>query len=408
MMAIVDARHPASVRRLWGMTNLERILHLLMEQGVTQVVLMRTQDGQALRWKNRRPMQRLAVHEFTGSLDEAIEEARRCGVDAVFVLDGRVACDRRILAHLAVGNGSGAVVIHDRQAAVALVRRDGLHRVAVPLPDRVYEATLALVGQPQRPGELDSYIPALRHRIEPYLIPLETPDDERAARSIMFRLAYKGGLDFIYLYGYRPIVRAVVSLTSPTPLTPNEVTIGYLVVALAALPFLAKGAFAAGLLLCLVSMIGDATDGVLARLTFQTSRLGHYLDKYSHRVYHSLWYVAIGWGLSGGTVESPVFWNGLLLVLMYIVSRHITGSFKARYKISIFDITPFDRFFRLIAGARWNINMLVFTIGLLVGRPAAFFYGMSGWGFVALLFWLSRHFTAGSVRSAAATSRTVQ
>jgi phosphatidylglycerophosphate synthase len=404
MKAIVDARDPSSVRRIWGMTNLERMLHLLVEQGVTDVLLIRANNSPELQWKNRRLTQRVAVRETGGSLGEALEDVRKSGADVVFLLDGRTVCDRRVLAHLAAGHRSGAVVVYDRRVAVSLIHLDGLHRSMESMPDRVYEASLALIEHPLRPGDLDCYIPALRHRIEPYLIPLESTDDERAARSIMFRLAYKGGLDFIYLYGYRPIVRVIVSLVAPTPITPNQVTIGYLCVALAALPFLAGASFAIGLPLCLLAMIGDATDGVLARLTFQTSRLGHYLDKFSHRIYHSLWYLAIGWGLSGGTFDNPVFWNGGLLVLMYIGSRHITGSFKARHKISIFDITPFDRFFRLIAGARWNVNMLLFTVGLLAGEPEGFFFGMSAWGLFALLFWWSRHFTARHAGSSAATS----
>jgi phosphatidylglycerophosphate synthase len=82
-----------------------------------------------------------------------------------------------------------------------------------------------------------------------------------------------------------------------TPVTPNQITLLRIVTGLAAVWQLAAGENAWGGLLFVVSAFLDRADGELARLSGQTSRLGHYLDFGSDIAITVLLFVAIGIGL---------------------------------------------------------------------------------------------------------------
>lgn len=389
MKALVDARQPHSTNEIWGLTIVERICTQLIECGIKDIVVVRTDNH--MEWKNKKIFDQISVSILNDSrpLSEIYNSFRH---ETVVIADGSVMYDRRIVQH--VCSQKNSVIVIDDSRNVGILKLDAssvsLQTHYNDLSEWVRSTSSILT---HTLDHIDPYVPALRHRVRPEMISIRKEKGKREAESFLFRLAYKGGLDFIYQFIYRHAVRGLVRLLANTRVTPNQVTLTYLAIALTAMPFLALGHTGWGLLICLVAMIGDASDGVLARLTFQTSRLGHRLDKHSHRIYHSLWYATAGYGLSGGDLGSPVFWNGLALITIYLSSRIITGKFKDRFQISIFDITPFDRGFRYVSGARWNINMLILGTGVFLHQDIPAFFTMTLWGIIALLFWTSRHFT---------------
>ncbi len=397
MIGIVDARNPNSLRPVWGLTVVERNCHMLAECGVRDIVIVTT-DGR-MSWKNQSLTHRvhIAVIADSNPLSGIVHQYTSSDV---IVMDGSVLYDKRVLQKVYQESSTGILLNDAKTAAVLKMRSqdgDGLSRLSfqtladllIP-PSSISTWTL---------DSIDPYVPALRHRVRPHMIPVHDDAARRLAEATLFKLAYKGGLDFIYQFVYRHIVRLMIRLLSKTHITPNHVTLTYLAIAIAAMPVMAFGHVGWGLLICLAAMIGDAADGVLARITFQTSKLGHRLDKHSHRIYHSLWYVSAGYGLAGGDIQSPIFWNSFGLVAIYLISRMVTGKYKDRFKISIFDITPYDRLFRYVSGARWNINMLILGIGVIVKHEIQAFLIMTAWGLVALFVWSIRHFTSGPVKT---------
>lgn len=394
MKAIIDARHPCSTTIVWGLTAIERICYQLIECGVTDIAILRFNDG--LEWKRQDLKARASVVLVDSKpLSEIVNDLPW---ENTLVIDGSVIFDRRIVQYMCNQSNSTLLVDDSKLTGILKLNRKDL------APNFSYENIEMLAEtMPSIPVQtldaMDPYVASLRHRIRPEMISLKNKSNRRKAEAFLFQMSYKGGLDFIYQFVYRHIVRALVRLLSRTHITPNQVTLTYLAIAVTAMPFLAFGYTGWGLLICLIAMIGDAADGVLARITFQTSELGHRLDKHSHRIYHSLWYAAIGYGLSDGNLQSPVFWNGIALIAIYLTSRVITGKFKDRFQISIFDITPYDRLFRYISGARWNINMLILGVGVVLNKAESAFLVMTFWGIAALLFWTSRHFSYHQPRS---------
>ena len=92
-------------------------------------------------------------------------------------------------------------------------------------------------------------------------------------------------------------------------MTPNHVTIAAICVGLVAAWLASRGGYAmlalAGVLLEVNSIL-DSCDGELARLRFQYSKLGQWLDNLADDVVDNLFLIAVGAGLGG-----PWRWLGL-------------------------------------------------------------------------------------------------
>ena len=103
----------------------------------------------------------------------------------------------------------------------------------------------------------------------------QTPWDQRIARVLV-----------------RPLVR--------TPVTPNQVTVATLVVALGGAWLMAVGEFDWGAGLFVLARFGDHFDGELARQKGMSSRLGYYLDYVAGAGSYGALFVCISIGLMGG------------------------------------------------------------------------------------------------------------
>ncbi|PWU11142.1 MAG: hypothetical protein C5B51_03250 [Terriglobia bacterium] len=110
---------------------------------------------------------------------------------------------------------------------------------------------------------------------------LITPD-RRIAEVEKFLVARAGKpSDGIYSRFNRLLCRPAVRLLSHTPVTPNWVTVGGLVVGIAAALMYARGfygAYVAGALLFFVSGLFDDADGMLARVKFRESVFGTWFE----------------------------------------------------------------------------------------------------------------------------------
>lgn len=95
----------------------------------------------------------------------------------------------------------------------------------------------------------------------------------------------------------RPVSIRMSSVLAYTPLTPNMLSILTFVLAVAAAGLMVNAWFVAGALLMHFSSILDGCDGEIARLKYQTSKLGGWLDTIFDDVSNSMFAVATGFGL---------------------------------------------------------------------------------------------------------------
>ena len=96
--------------------------------------------------------------------------------------------------------------------------------------------------------------------------------------------------------------------------TPNQVTVGALIVGLGASVVIGFGAFRVGLALWLASRMLDGYDGILARLSGQESLLGGFLDI----TCDMLAYSAMAVGFAVAMPQDRVVW--LLVLVGYIMA----------------------------------------------------------------------------------------
>jgi 1L-myo-inositol 1-phosphate cytidylyltransferase / CDP-L-myo-inositol myo-inositolphosphotransferase len=141
----------------------------------------------------------------------------------------------------------------------------------------------------------------------------------------------------------RPISLWVTRLLVQTPVTPNQITVGLLVLGMVAAVLFAQGNpvfMILGAILFQAQSTLDGCDGELARLKFQESRLGGILDVVADGLVTAAGFVGIGLGVSrlsgeslyavlgaiagGGTLAC----TGLLFLLTYRSGR-FSGSFRS-------------------------------------------------------------------------------
>lgn len=129
--------------------------------------------------------------------------------------------------------------------------------------------------------------------------------DEAARRAAEWKLirgmnkAFEGPVDALINWRFSMRITRVLARRS-LAVTPNQVTVVAILVGLAAAVLASRGGYAAlavaGVLLELNSIL-DSVDGELARLRFQYSKLGQWLDNLSDEIVDSAFVVGVGWAL---------------------------------------------------------------------------------------------------------------
>ncbi|MEM7217759.1 MAG: CDP-alcohol phosphatidyltransferase family protein [Pseudomonadota bacterium] len=223
----------------------------------------------------------------------------------------------------------------------------------------------------------------LRKAEPPILEPISAARRD-ALEAKLYGNAYKGVTDLVTKWWWPRPAKIVVGWCAAAGITPNAVTLTGLVLMLFACWAFWTGHYAAGLIAGWIMTFLDTVDGKLARVTIQSSRIGHVLDHGMDIVHPPFWYLF--WGLSlAATMPASAPWFGWsvatwcwLIFGGYVAGRLIEGAFHALGDCSLFAWQPFDAYNRLIT-ARRNPCMIILTLCWAVGRP--------DWGFYLVALW---------------------
>jgi phosphatidylglycerophosphate synthase len=139
-----------------------------------------------------------------------------------------------------------------------------------------------------------------------------------SAEAERFLVAHSGKLtDGIYSKFNRMLCRPAVRLLAHTPVTPNMVTTGGLIVAIIAAFLFARGFYAsyvAGALLFFLSGLFDEVDGMLARITFRESVFGTWFEGLVDETTYLLVFSGITVGLYRERGSGELIYGYLLIV----------------------------------------------------------------------------------------------
>ncbi len=233
--------------------------------------------------------------------------------------------------------------------------------------------------RPVAPAALtDSYNRALRKRGNPYLLRLGL-ETRRAVEWEMFGGSYKGVTDAITKHVWPRPAFHVVRACAALGITPNQVTLVSLVLVFLALWLFAEGAFLAGLLAAWVMTFLDTVDGKLARVTLTSTPFGNVFDHAIDLIHPPFWWLAwiLGLQAAGMPLAQPVT-VAVIVFGGYVLQRLQEGLFLALFGMEIHVWRRFDSLFRLVI-ARRNPNLVLLTLGTLIGRPDIGMLAVAAW-----------------------------
>ena len=233
---------------------------------------------------------------------------------------------------------------------------------------------------------VSAYSSALRKHDPPYLLRV-CSDSLTQVENRIFRASYKGVTDVVTKWVWPLPARAVTRLLAQSHVSPNMVTgLSWLLVGMATWLFI-QGQFGLGLVGAWLMTFLDTVDGKLARVTLTSSRIGHVLDHGLDLVHPPFWYAAWAMGLAS-SFSLALIWHdsgAAIIIGGYILGRLLEGLFLLVFRMEIHSWRPIDSFFRTIT-ARRNPNLILLTLGALIGRPDLGFWSVAVWTLCSLVF----------------------
>jgi len=366
-----------------------------------------------------------------GLLTRALLTARHAGIERLLVvaspaqqceLRRQVAIDRCLDGHVQWVDGVSEIVPPAGCSTVMVpsvilqadalrawrVRADTADGVAIPAGVEVgpWAVPSALVGAcvaAAREGlaGLERFHQMLRSQARARAVPWEgaAPQVVRSARDVpgvvqrmlrTQRSAEDGPI--VDRFVNRTISERITRVAVRGPVTPNQVTVASLLTGLLGAWLLAHASFAAsvsGLVLFQFSVVLDHVDGEIARLKFQFSRLGKWLDNVSDHVVDLAviacvaWRVAVAeeaWSVLPLGIAAAAGVTGSFAVVFWwsLAERHTSGNEKARRGAET-----------LGSMANRDGFCLALWATLLVGRPAWFLWTLAIGSNVYWVVWLA-------------------
>jgi hypothetical protein len=155
--------------------------------------------------------------------------------------------------------------------------------------------------------------------------------------SYLDSLKSKQSDELINIYLLRPIAGLIVRFLYQTPVTPNQVTIASIIAGLISALFYLKGtsnAFAAAGLFIILKDLLDSTDGQLARVRRQYTRIGRFLDSIGDFVVDCAVFGSIGWTL----FRLNGAWSMLLLAGLGLIGISFRVSYHVFYQVNFLHL----------------------------------------------------------------------
>ncbi len=397
---VVLADYPGESVKLCGISILERLLRSLQRSGITRViVLSSTPDRIAAQLAEPLGPRAQLVLTFRKRTDgpvtiEQVVDIWPDAADLLLVVRGDTVFDGRLL-HLLATQSSQTVlvdsavpsklqplvlaapdVLRGRLCGVALLQRawvltqsgplgkainNGLEQNAIPAID--------VTSQP-------SYSPALRRKLRPFWFPAPLPDQVKLAESILLNSVQKGTQDLPARI-HAPLETFLISKLCKTTITPNQLTVSWIILAFGTVILFVTGHLIGGIVLALTIGILDGLDGKQARIRVETSRTGkieHWFDSF----FEVVWPTALAYHFYvSGQLPNAFFYLALLIVAEALDGIGKLGVYTPAAK-SLVAPGLFDQIIRLVGGRR-NIYVWVLAVCVAFGIPEKALVVMAFW-----------------------------
>ncbi len=397
-VAWVDARHPMVNRELWGLTLLERNIRELERLGYSEIHISTTEAidplGHLIHPRPERVTLTVAVAD-PGDPLAGLTALLREGRGPVLALEGHALNDRRLLTLATRADRDIAVLPSFGLNPGGLGRLShtaGESPAPVAGPDlrtALEEAVRSGAVAGHDLSRFDPYMDNLRREVPPYVLRVENEEQLNEAEGILKSTVHKGVLELVAKYIHPPLEFGMVKLIDRTEITPNQITVVWLLLAALTVPLFMTGHILLGCVIAATCGILDGVDGKLARLTLRFSKVGDRLDHVGGTLYDAIWYLALAYYFSGGSLDSAGARYSILLLVSYPIHRIVPGLFRTLHGREIYDYRRTDELVRLVS-ARMNNNVWLVMLGALVGRAREAYYAMCVWMAVTAAWYVLR------------------
>ena len=334
------------------------------------------------------------------SWDESTQLAEH---ENVLLIDVKYLFDANVLKKLVAHE---AACLHDSvdKKPVAVWVKHGLAReITANIRNNISWDDLIASVPAFSPHDLTgNYDPRLRKFDLSYVVPVKA-EHRRVLENYLYDKSYKGITDLVTKWMWPLPARVVVRQCARLKITPNMVTgFGWLLTLLAGIAFY-YGQFALGLAFGWVMTFLDTVDGKLARVTMQSSKIGHAMDHGLDIIHPPAWYWCWAMGLQTQALVILGFDVSTVTLLWwmfaaYVGGRIFEGLFQLAFNdISIFCWKPIDSYHRLVT-ARRNPCMILFTAALIFADASLGFLLIVAWTVISTLLLGLRFFYALFVR----------
>jgi len=301
-------------RRLAGLKSLDRLVLTAAHAGLSRLTVIAPRPEQARSLLRPSPTNHAVTIVEPGSPEEAAALAAIASSGRPFLFaHTALALAPRALAHLlaaaqAAGSTATAAILPGPPPAhpLAVPHAQGYCPGLVSLPAQAAPLVAGGLASVSRSlaailaGEAEaSRLAVFQPDPGQVSLPLCAEDRRRAERDLM-KSAGKESDGLVARHLNRRVSGALTRLLIRTPLTPNAITAGTLVLGLAAGWALLRGThggFVLGTLLYQLNSTLDGCDGEIARLKFLASRRGEWLDSLSDQVGNLSFVLALPVGL---------------------------------------------------------------------------------------------------------------
>jgi phosphatidylglycerophosphate synthase len=397
---VILAEPPTALVELCGISLIERLLRTLERCKLSRAIIL-TSTPEILE-KNLAPRSR-----FRSGLDlkirarslgpltvKQIIDVWPAGATDLLIIPSDAVFDRRLL--LLIDNQNSPAVLVDsavpasQQSLTASASGTGHGQICGPILIRhdwavantgawgdalsagLQDGALAALDVAHQP----TYSEELRREFRPFWFPAPLPAQRKLAERLILNSAQKGTLD-IPARLHSPIEDFIIARLCKTSVTPNQLTILCNVVGWVVTILFATGHLVLGTALAFSIGILDGIDGKQARVKVETSPAGK-LEHWFDTIFEFSWWIALAYYFQSSGQLPGAYRYLLLLLAAEGIDALAKGSVLFSYGRLIDELSPFDRFVRLIGGRR-DIYIVILAIGLLVGNAAKAFVVMAWW-----------------------------
>ena len=322
--------------------------------------------------------------------------------DQVLLIRGDYLFDANVLGKL-IQRSHAILTDSSNQAAIAAwVDGKVAKQVRVKLEQSQIDGNTSSIEVVTPQALTGGYDPRLRKFNLSHVVKI-TAEEQRTIENYMYDKSYKGITDLVTKWWWPLPARWAVHKCVALNISPNMVTsFGWLLTILSGFAFY-YGYFVLGLISAWIMTFLDTVDGKLARVTLQSSKIGHVMDHGLDIIHPPIWYWCWAVGLNieyitaFGFSATVMVWFWILFAA-YVGGRIFEGLFQLAFNdISIFCWKPIDSYHRLIT-ARRNPCLILLTIAIVILSPAQGFVWVVAWTIISTLWLAVRFLYACSVR----------